>query len=56
MTNSEGEIKKSIRRMKRKFPCMDTGLLEKELIPLQPGEEIAPTTAKRKRKTSAFTS
>ena len=50
MTNSEEEVRKSIRRMKRRIPGMDEKLLEKELIPLQPGEELAPRTVKKKRK------
>ncbi|HKZ45415.1 MAG TPA: hypothetical protein VJ343_01800 [archaeon] len=49
MTNDEEAIRKSLKKMKKKFPGMDEELLEKELIPLKPGEELTPRTVKKKK-------
>jgi len=43
-------IKKSLKKLKKKFPGMDVERLEKELIPLKPSEEIQPRVAKKKKK------
>jgi hypothetical protein len=42
-------IKKSIKKFKKKFPEMGEAL-EKELIPLKPGEELQPRVLKKKKK------
>jgi len=41
-------IRKGLKKLKEKFPGMETGLLEKELIPLE-GEKIQPRTLKKKK-------
>ncbi len=46
----ESIIKKALKKFKRKFPGMETDRLEKELIPLRPGEEIQPILARKKKK------
>lgn len=43
-------IKKSLKKLKKKFPAMNIEKLEKELIPLKPGEEIQPRVGKKKKK------
>ena len=46
---TEEIIKKSIKKFKKKFPEMGE-TLEKELIPLKPGEELQPRVLKKKKK------
>jgi hypothetical protein len=41
-------IKKGLKKLKEKFPGMETGLLEKELIPLEK-EKIQPRILKKKK-------
>jgi hypothetical protein len=41
-------IKKGLKKLKEKFPEMETGLLEKELIPLEK-EKIQPRILKKKK-------
>lgn len=48
--STEEIIKKTLKKLKKKFPGMETGRLEKELIPLKPGEQIQPRMAKKKKK------
>lgn len=48
--STEEIIKKALKKLKEKFPGMETGKLEKELIPLKPGEEIQPRVAKKKKR------
>jgi len=45
---TEEIIKKAIKRFKKKFPEAEG--LEKELIPLKPGEELQPRILKRRKK------
>jgi len=47
---TEEIVKKTLKKLKKKFPGMETERLEKELIPLKPGEHIQPRTAKKKKK------
>lgn len=47
---TEEIIKKSLKKLKKKFPGMEAGRLEKELIPLKLGEELQPRTIKKKKK------
>lgn len=42
-------IKKRLKKLKEAHPEMDTEKIEKELIPLQPGEELQPKTVKKKK-------
>jgi hypothetical protein len=41
-------VRKTIKKLKEKFPGTETEKIEKELIPLKPGEEIKLLTKKRK--------
>jgi len=41
-------IRKALKKLKEKFPGMETGLLEKELIPLEK-EKIQPRILKKKK-------
>jgi hypothetical protein len=41
-------IRKALKKLKEKFPEMETGLLEKELIPLEK-EKIQPRILKKKK-------
>ena len=50
MTTREEAIKKALKKFKKKFPGTETGRLEKELIPLKPGETIQPRVGKKKKK------
>ncbi|MEM7825648.1 MAG: hypothetical protein QW412_02190 [Candidatus Aenigmatarchaeota archaeon] len=45
---TEEIIRKSIKKFKKKFPGIGEGI-EKELIPLKPGEEIQPRALKKKK-------
>jgi hypothetical protein len=45
----ESFIKKTLKRFKEIFPEMEEKRLEKELIPLQPGEELQPRVLKKKK-------
>jgi len=47
---TEEIIKKSLKRFKKIFPGMKEERLEKELIPLKPGEELQPRILKRRKK------
>ena len=47
---TEEIIKKALKKLKKKYPGMETERLEKELIPLKPGQEIQPRVAKKKKK------
>jgi len=49
MTLEEDFVRKKLRKMKKDFPGMDVGLIEKELYPLQ-GEEITPRVGKKKKR------
>jgi hypothetical protein len=42
-------IKKFLKKLKERFPGMETERIEKELIPLRPGEEIQPRVLKKKK-------
>ncbi|MDI6799020.1 MAG: hypothetical protein QMD12_03470 [Candidatus Aenigmarchaeota archaeon] len=46
---TEEVIKKVLKRFKRIFPEAEERL-EKELIPLKPGEELQPRVLKRRKK------
>lgn len=46
---TEEIIKKTLKKLKKKYPGMEVERLERELIPL-PGKEIQPVTAKKKKK------
>lgn len=48
--STEEIIKKTLKKIKKKFPGMKVERLEKELIPLKPGEELQPRVAKKKKK------
>lgn len=47
MSLEEEFVKKKLKKMKEKFPHMDTEQIEKELYPLE-GEEIKPKVVKKK--------
>lgn len=42
-------IKKSLKKLKEKYPSLEVERLEKELIPLS-GEEVQPRIGKKKKK------
>jgi hypothetical protein len=46
--SKEEIIKKGLKKLKEKFPGIETGLLEKELIPLEK-EKIQPRVLKKKK-------
>ena len=53
MTDEE-IIKKRLKKLKETYPEIDTEKIEKELIPLQSGEELQPKTVKKKKKIDGF--
>lgn len=48
MSDDEEMIKKYVKRFKKRFPGAEG--VEKELIPMKPGEELIPRTAKKKKR------
>lgn len=46
----ESIIKKFLKKFKKRFPLEEEERLEKELIPLRPGEELEPRVLKKKKK------
>ncbi len=50
MSIEEEIIKKRLKKLKQAHPEIDTERIEKELIPLQTGEEMQPKVGKKKKK------
>lgn len=50
MSIEEEILKKRLKKLKQAHPEISTEQIEKELIPLKPGEEMQPRVVKKKKK------